>query len=304
MNQGHDPSEEEVTVVFADISGSTSLYQRVGNQKAHELISACLETLKSTVAEHDGEFVHSRGDDVVCTFANTDDAFRTVVEMLARTNGTDLLVHIGLDRGPVIRVRDDIFGNSVNVAARLSSLANENEALCGENTREAMNRTNQSLLQFFATRQLRGTDRPADIYRYATPSLDAGTQIHFTETPGRPRGPVEISDATVVELSFDGVSLHCKPGQKLTIGRSANNDLVIAQAWVSRQHAVVEVRNDHAYLHDVSSNGIYVSFAGQDPVLLLRETMLLPALCTLSPTNAPDNPRAALINCRVTKSSG
>ena len=125
-------TEKIVTVVFADISGSTTLYERVGNQKAHEMISACLELLKNTVAKNNGEFVHSRGDDVVCTFERANDAFMTVQDMLEQTNGADLLVHIGLDHGHVIRIRDDIFGNCVNVAARLSGLANENEAFFSE----------------------------------------------------------------------------------------------------------------------------------------------------------------------------
>lgn len=292
--------DDPVTVLLADISGSTSLYQRVGNQAAHDRISACLATLKEIVHQHEGTFVHSRGDDVLCTFADPDNALRATVDMLASTDGSDLLVHIGLDRGPVIRARDDIFGHCVNVAARLAGMANQNEALCGENTREAMTPANQALLHFFATRRLRGTSEPANIYRYAAPTQTVGTQIGFDADAMSALADSVQADATRAELIFQHMLVHCPPHSEILIGRAADCDLVIDHPWVSRHHAVVEVRDGHAYLKDISSNGIYVAIDGQPPMQLRRETMLLPAVCTLSPTNPPTAKGAALISCRVT----
>lgn len=298
MNQSID--DDVVTVVLADISGSTSLYQRVGNTKAHAAISACLERLKRIVAHHSGQFIHSRGDDVVCTFADPDKAFRSVVDMLESTDGTDLSLHIGLDRGAVIRARDDIFGHCVNVAARLSSLANSNEALCGQNTREALSQSSQSMLHFFATRRLRGTSEPANVYRYSAPTQTVGTQMSYADEAATTVEASILAETTRVELIYRRALVHCPPHGEILIGRSADCNLIINQAWVSRHHAVVEVRDNHAYLKDISSNGIYVSIHGQPPVRLRRETMLLPAVCTLSPTNPPTAKQAALITCRVT----
>ncbi|MEM7438407.1 MAG: adenylate/guanylate cyclase domain-containing protein [Pseudomonadota bacterium] len=299
--------EETVTVVFADISGSTALYQRVETAQAHAMISACLELLKTTVAENNGDFVHSRGDDVVCTFAETRDAFQTVRDMLARTDGADLLVHIGLDRGPVIRVRDDIFGNCVNVAARLSGLAKENEAFCTNTIRDALTDEQRSEVHFFDSRHLKGVSDAADVYRYATPSIEAGTQVLFgnsTDLDPLHERPQTMAQQTLVQLTHKGQVVRGGTGQRITIGRSDDCDMVLPFAWVSRQHASVEVRNAHVYLHDESSNGIYVVAEGQAPILLRRESMLLPTRCTLSPTTHPDEPGAKLIYCTVLNIGG
>lgn len=290
---------ETVAIVFADISGSTALYERVGTAQAHAQISACLTLLKSIVAQNDGEFVHSRGDDVVCTFQNPQNAFQTTRDMLAKTDGGELLVHIGLDYGEVIRVRDDIFGDCVNAAARLSSLANSNEALSSELLRSLVNQSSQAELTFFDTRHLKGKKDAANVYRYANPSLDLGTVIAFGGGTGLSAQAKPAVTTAFAELSFDGTTLTCEAGAQLTLGRADTSDMVLPFAWVSRNHAVLEMRKDHAYLRDVSSNGIYVSVPGQPPVLLRRETMLLPRKCSLSPTNPPDAEGAIAISCRV-----
>ena len=291
-------SEVTVAVLFADISGSTSLYERVGNHKAHEQISACLALLKQVVAEHDGVFVHSRGDDVVCTFDQPENAFLSLRDMLARTDGGELLVHIGVDYGPVIRIRDDIFGDCVNAAARLSSLANSNEALCSDRYRQLLSSIGQSEFHYFDTRQLKGKGEAAKIYRYATPNLDAGTQVSFGALePNAPRTTVLRGASTV--LIFQDLTVTCAASQEIKIGRAEDCDLVIPYGWISRRHAIVEMRGVHAYVRDVSSNGIYVTATNQPPVLLRRETMLLPPECTLSPTIPPQDPNAALIHCKV-----
>ena len=75
--------EVVVAVICADISGSTALYDKVGNVKAHAQITECLQILRDVIAEDGGEFVHSRGDDVICTFESPENAFETVKHMLS-----------------------------------------------------------------------------------------------------------------------------------------------------------------------------------------------------------------------------
>lgn len=95
----------DVTVanVYADISGSTALCEKVGNTQARAQIAACLDLLRSVIAEHGGKFIHSRGDDVLCTFENPANAFSTVKDMLAQTATGNLSVHIGVDYGPALQ---------------------------------------------------------------------------------------------------------------------------------------------------------------------------------------------------------
>lgn len=110
--------------------------------------------------------------------------FETTRDMLAKTEGGELLVHIGLDFGDLIRVLEDIFGDCVKAAARFSSLANANEAICSELLRSKVNSFSQAELTFFDTLHLKGKRDAANVYRYAFPNLDMGTQIFFGKRDG------------------------------------------------------------------------------------------------------------------------
>lgn len=285
-----------VAIVYADISGSTALYENVGNTQARTQIAACLDLLRSVISEHGGEFIHSRGDDVLCTFENPQNAFSTVQDMLSKTSDGDLSVHIGVDFGPAIRTRDDIFGDPVNVAARLADLANPKEALCSQALYQCLNEGDQSLVRFFDNRQLRGKSQSERVYRFAEFNQIMTTQVAHAKTDhggigsGRPSAYLSFLDQTVV----------CTRGVPISVGRGEKCDLTIPRQWVSRRHIVIEMHKDHAYLRDVSSNGTYVCLVGQPPILLRREAMALPAICTLSPTKNPKENDAVTITCHVT----
>jgi hypothetical protein len=158
-------------------------------------------------------FLHSRVDDVVCTFDDPDYAFYTVRDVLARTDGGDLLVHIGLAFGHVIRIRDDTIGDCVNGAARLSGLANAYEALCSEVMRGKLDPKCQQELHFFDTRHLKGKAEAGNIYRYAPPDLDTKTQMSFGLAGGAAKPDQQDKAATYAVLSFQGQTVKCNSGQ-------------------------------------------------------------------------------------------
>ena len=287
-----------VAVICADISGSTALYDKVGNTEAHAQITKTLGILRDVIEEDGGEFVHSRGDDVICTFESAENAFETVKHMLERTKGGDLSVHIGLEFGQAIRQRDDIFGDCVNGAARLASLANSDEALCSAGIRSRLKLVQQAELHFFDTRKLRGRADTENVYRYADVPLDAGTQISFGNM-------AETTDLSTLyaTLTFEDQTVKCTPSHPITIGRADTCDLVIPRRWVSRQHAIVEMGKGHAYLKDISSNGTFVCIADQPPLLMRRESMALPTQCTLMPTNPADAEEAVSIGFELVNNS-
>ncbi len=292
-----DQFDVTVAIVYADISGSTALYEKVGNTQARSQIAACLDLLRAVIADHGGEFIHSRGDDVLCTFENPANAFSTVKDMLAQTADGDLSVHIGVDYGPALRTRDDIFGDPVNVAARLANLANPKEALCSNALFDSLSEIEQTTVRFFDTRQLRGKSEAERIYRFADFNQTMTTQVSFANTDFT---DLDFKGRTIAFLSFLGKTVACSSGVRITIGRGTECDLTIPRQWVSRQHAVIEMRKNTAYVRDVSSNGTYVCLVGQPPILLRREEMALPAICTLSPTRNPAENDAVAITCHVT----
>lgn len=304
-----DQFDVTVAIVYADISGSTALYDKVGNTQARSQIAAFLDLLRRVIADHGGKFINSRGDNVLCTFENPANAFSTVKDMLEQTADGDLSVHIGIEYGPALRTRDDIFGDPVNVAARLANLANPKEALCSNTLFNSLSDSEQTLVRFFDTRQLHGKSSPERIYRFADFNQTLTTQVSFANTDFI---DLDIKGRTVAFLSFQGKTVACSRGMRITIGRGTECDLTIPRQWVSHQYAVIEMRKNTAYVRNVSSNGTYVCLVGHPlsccaaekwpfhlsapcrPPAILPKTTLSP-----SPATSPHKHQRTLADCRA-----
>src|SRR5262249_22733469 len=113
----------EVALLLADITGSTPLYEEVGDAAALGQIGESLERLRSIVTEEGGTFLRSKGDDVLCLFADPCSALRAARRMLSQQSTGSLAIHAGVHFGPVIHAHDDIFGDAVNLTARLAAIA-------------------------------------------------------------------------------------------------------------------------------------------------------------------------------------
>jgi len=127
-----------LTFLFTDLKGSTALYERVGDLAAFDLVRAHFHALLEIIASEKGAVVKTIGDAVMATFIRPEHALqaglrmRTAMKELNRTRGTeDLIVKIGLHEGPCLAVmlneRQDYFGQTVNVAARVQSLSTNQE---------------------------------------------------------------------------------------------------------------------------------------------------------------------------------
>ncbi len=291
----------EFAVLLVDISGSTALYERIGTPQAIEQVSLCLETLRQVIDSHGGEFIHSKGDDILCIFETADSALDAAIEMLDRVRKGPLSVHSGIDYGPLVRARGDVFGDSVNLAARLMALANSGEFLCSEAFYRQLGTAEQAKLQFLDKRRFKGKAETTDIYSYADAEPGQETQLITVQSLKSQNKTSEAAttDAVYVELVYNGRVSLCTANKDLAIGRSADCDVIVSKPWVSRNHAALEIRQDHVYLKDVSSSGTYICFDGQAPILVRRETVLLPNSCGISLAKRPDDTEAEILECKI-----
>jgi len=118
-----------LTFLFTDLKGSTELYERVGDLAAYDLVRAHFRLLNEIVAAERGAVVKTIGDAVMATFPTPDRAMAAALKMreaLKDLKG-DLLLKIGIHEGPCLAVslndRQDYFGRTVNIAARVQGLA-------------------------------------------------------------------------------------------------------------------------------------------------------------------------------------
>jgi class 3 adenylate cyclase len=122
-----------LTFLFTDLSGSTERYERVGDLAAFDLVSAHFQILNEIVAAEAGAVVKTSGDAVMATFATPDRAVAAALRMREAMRSLNdshrdnkLLLKIGIHEGPclvVLNDRQDYFGRTVNIAARVQGLA-------------------------------------------------------------------------------------------------------------------------------------------------------------------------------------
>jgi len=122
-----------ITFLFTDLKGSTALYDRVGDIVAYDLVREHFRILQEIVASEGGAVVKTIGDAVMATFPTPDRAVAAALRMRDSVQRlkNDLLVKIGIHEGPCLAVtlndRLDYFGQTVNIAARVQSLADSRE---------------------------------------------------------------------------------------------------------------------------------------------------------------------------------
>jgi class 3 adenylate cyclase len=128
---GVELSIGSMVVLFSDLTGSTSLYEQLGDARAFALIEQHFRSVTQAVASHGGAVLKTMGDAVMATFPRAGDAFSAALEMVRATEQLHshhgLRLKVGIHEGPCLAVRAnqrlDLFGTTVNLAARLQAQA-------------------------------------------------------------------------------------------------------------------------------------------------------------------------------------
>ena len=257
-------------VLFADICDSTPLYEAVGDAVAYGLNGRCLEQLEESTRNHAGTVVRSVGDGLLATFPTPDDAFRASVHMQRTRYEGNLKLKVAFHYGAVIEgFGGDVYGDAVNLAARLSALAKSGEILLTKETAARLAPINRTNTQHFDTTHLKGKREPITIHRVCdVDGIPTETQTLVALTPGQRQ--------SVLRISYRGRQLQLDGNERrLTIGRGSGCDLVVASQYSSRHHATVEAIRDRYMLTDCSANGTFVVHRDSDRLFLKRETVQL-----------------------------
>jgi adenylate cyclase len=261
-----------VAVLFADVSGSTRMYEALGDTAAFGKVQECLGLLKKIASAFGGRVVKTIGDGAMCVFPTADAAAQAAGEMqlqmaeLPDDGKSRLMIRIGFHFGPVIEEGEDVFGDSVNLAARLSGLALPSQVITSEETVETMSSNLQEMTRRITALPVKGKILEVDVHELMWQASSDRTVI-----PGRRRASVPIG-GPVIKVTYRGREILLK--DTAWLGRDADNTVVIADKMASRKHAKIELRGDRFVLVDQSSNGTFVTMSGSE-MRLRREEIIL-----------------------------
>ena len=218
----------------------------------------------------------SLGDGLVCQFSEADLAFRVACEMQSAAakvepaGGRKLSIKVVFTWGPVVTEGGDVFGDTVNVCARLVGLANADQVLTTQETVDALSSNVRHRCRHLFPATVRGRVGEVDVY-----DVLWRTDPDVTEAFGQP----DLAAARrewILKLTYDGDTVVVEPRTSVKLGRDKANDVVVNSTKASRVHARVFERGGHFVIADQSSNGTYVALDGNTRELMLRreETVL------------------------------
>jgi class 3 adenylate cyclase len=267
------------TILFADIAGSSRLYDTFGAFKARELIAACLSCLKTLVGENGGTVIKTIGDEILCTFPTADqaaDAARLMHEAIAcdaEMVQANIRLHIGLHHGEVICEPQDVFGDAVNVAARLVDLAKSDQIITDKATLALMKQALRRRARLVDRTRIPGTDGIMEIHELIWGKPE---QLTMSNTFTEKMIASLTSEKDFLQIRYRQNRIlvdHERP--ILTMGRGIANHLLIKDPVVSRVHARIELQRNRFMLIDQSTNGTYVQPTHGESQWLRRDSMQL-----------------------------
>lgn len=286
------PQIAQRTVLFADLRGSTGLFESLGNTQATAIVTQTVALVRMAVQRAEGRTIKTLGDGLMAVFAEPTQALDAALLMHAELDlllahgrlhpdqgqgARPLRLQVAVTSGEVVELAGDCFGDAVNVCARLLDHAGDNEILFSAEARDQLPGALRARFRSLKGIAVRGRAEPVHIHvleRLPAHSADAPTQ--FGAEPFAPPPPDGVR---LIWLALDQAF---GPAQMpVILGRSAESAYCISDARVSRQHARLDWQGGSFTLTDLSFNGSFVRFAGTQEVLALRRSS-----CTLHGSGA------------------
>ena len=226
-----------LAVMFADISDSTSLYQKLGDAAARNIVNACLKVINGVLARYEGRLVKTIGDEVMCVFPDADRAVLAASDMQAQVSATKpgnypVAIHVGLHYGPVLVEENDVFGDTVNVAAYLRAAATAEQILTTDAIERCLTAALKTCVRPIFNAVLKGSEQESTVYQV----LWRTDRTDLTDVNLQPNKMIPgDTGALLVTLDEERVRVdQWRTG--IVIGRSKDCDLVVTDNFASRRH--------------------------------------------------------------------
>lgn len=287
--------EVQLAILFADVVGSTKLYETLGDSKARTCVGQCVDVMSKITEQYNGKVIKTIGDEVMSTFPSADAATEAACEMQNAitedmiVDGVDVAIRVGFHFGPALFEKGDVFGDAVNTAARMAGQSKSGQILTTSGTAEHLSEAWKSTLRQIDKATVKGKQSEIEmmevIWKEQDVTMMAGTAVGVASQP----------ESLKMLMTYQGESLELGEGRPgVVMGRSDQTELTVKHTLVSRLHARIEYRKGKFVLIDQSINGTYVVQEDGSKHFVKRDEFALTGNGTIGLGQAvnPDHPQA------------
>jgi adenylate cyclase len=292
----------ELAILFADVVGSTRLYELMGDLRARDMVAICIDVMRSATEQRQGTVIKTMGDEVMSTFPSADDALNAAAQMQQqisshaqlKVDGQPVSIRIGCHFGPVMLENRDVFGATVHTANRMTSQAKAGQIITTAATVERLSPEWRASCRQIDIATLKGQGNEVALYEVLWQSEDVTSMVPAIALKARPVRLLRLRlRANDRDLVID------EQHSSITIGRAEDNDVVIKGNLISRLHARIEISRNKFVLIDQSTNGTFVQTADGEESFVRRDSLQIKGEGTIGLGRLPeqDSPQTIRFVC-------
>jgi len=290
--------EIEVAILFADVVGSTKLYEELGDIRARDMVGVCIDVMRTATEQHGGSVIKTMGDEVMSTFQTADDALDAAAQMQKQITGHPALkleehavaIRIGCNFGPVVMENRDIFGSAVHTANRMTSQAKAGQIMTTATMVDKLSSDWRALVRQIDIATLKGRSSEVALFEVLWQPDDSTSMVPAIASRNRRAKPQRL------RLRYQGQEILVHEGRtNISMGRAEENDLVIKGNLISRLHARVEISREKFMLIDQSTNGTFVLGKDGEEAFVRRDSMQIRGEGLIGLGKAPDSNSSQVI---------
>ena len=292
----------ELAILFADVVGSTRLYELMGDLRARDMVAICIDVMRSATEQRQGTVIKTMGDEVMSTFPSADEALNAAAQMQQqisshaqlKVDGQPVSIRIGCHFGPVMLENRDVFGATVHTANRMTSQAKAGQIITTAATVERLSPEWRASCRQIDIAAIKGQGNEVALYEVLWQSEDVTSMVPAISMNSRPVRLLRLRlRANDRDLVID------EQHSSITIGRAEDNDVVIKGNLISRLHARIEISRNKFVLIDQSTNGTFVQTANGEESFVRRDSLQIKGEGTIGLGRLPeqDSPQTIRFIC-------
>ena len=277
-----EPLERDTTVLFAHVLGGADLIAKGGDAPAVGSLKACIDHLRKSAEDCGARVIDSGSERLMVLLATPDAAadaaaaMHTAMDTFPQYTDVKLALGIGFHHGPVIQKDDQVYGDTVNLAAKLVEQAANGQIITTRETASHLSPIYRAWMRKLYSIDIKGRSGQVALCELVWRADDNATLFAKRRVETRPAN-------ILLTLRYRGQQhVRRRDRDSITIGRDEGSGIQIHDEEASRLHCTIERRHDKFVLTDHSTNGTYVKGAGADDVLVQREEFVLTGTGTLT----------------------